>query len=150
MKGEKLKLIFLLSVAILVLLSVILILGGEKKEKEPENIGDIICDRIKSEIPINDIKVSNDGKLFEIRAMTERERIFLFLEEKLGEAGEKLRILSPLLPEEIRFRCEVKLVFAEGETGVRPVVTNMSLNEYEIPSSVLENIVDFPLISSGF
>ena len=148
MKGRKGKIIFVLAVIALVAVSVFFILGGEKEEKK-ETVGDIICERIKSEIPVSDIKISNDGKFFNIEAMTEKEKIFLFLEEKLGETGEKLRFFSSLLPEEIRFRCRVSLKTVD-ESRVKPIIEHMSLNEYEIPSSVLENIVDFPLISGGF
>ena len=146
MKG---KIAFVSVVTVLVIASVIMILGGEKKEEKTENVGDIICERIKSEIPVSDIKLSNNGKYFDIEARTEKEEIFLFLEEKLGETGEKLRFFSSLLPDEIRFECRVSLKIVD-ESRVKPIIEHMSLNEYEIPSSVLENIVDFPLISGGF
>lgn len=149
MKGRKGKIVFISVVITLVVASVLFILGGAKKEEKKENVGDIICERIKSEIPVSDIKISNNGNLFDIEAMTEKEKIFLFLEEKLGETGKKLRLFSSLLPDEIRFRCKVSLRTVD-ESRVKPIIEHMSLNEYEIPSSVLENIVDFPLISVEF
>ncbi|MBE6912944.1 MAG: hypothetical protein E7473_10505 [Ruminococcaceae bacterium] len=151
MSRKKTKFIFIFTVMAVVLISVMLILREEDTEALPaQNAEDIISERIKSEIPISDIKISGDGKVFEINAKTPKEKIFVFLEEKLGDTGEKMRIFSSFMPDEIQFRCEVTLAAVEGEKGAKPTVTHMSLNEYEIPSSLLENIVDFPLISVGF
>ena len=149
MKSKKTEFIFSLAAVFAVLLAAALILG-EKKEERPQNIGDIICGRINEEIPVSDINILNNSGKFVVEAKAEKEKIFLFFEEKLGETGEKLCFLSPLLPAEINFRCEIRFEEILEKNKVKPVITQMSLNEYEIPVSVLENIVDFPLISSGF
>ena len=149
MKSKKTEFIFSLVAIIAVLAAMAFIFGGKRKEKT-QNIGDIICGRINEEIPVSDINILNNSGKFVVEAKAEKEKIFLFFEEKLGETGEKLRFLSPLLPEEMNFRCEIRFEETSERNKVKPVITQMSLNEYEIPASVLENIVDFPLISSGF
>lgn len=144
------KYIWIFLVLFLLVALAVVFLTGRDQVQEEINVGSIICERIKEEIPIREFKISNDGEGFFLEAGIGKEDVLIFFEKKLGEMGKKLRVAQTFLPEELKLSCYITLKKEEKWGGVRPVITYMSLNDYEIPSAFLENIVDFPLILKDF